>query len=566
MKFWNNLRVGTKYGAAFGVTMLLFLIAGAVVYYVLNIAQESVDNLDERGTIAIEVAEMSSLARTKDIRIADYLRKPSTSYINEYEERMERMSELLQTYSERFQGSELEQSMTVLTESDQQINSLFLEQMVGNVSSTNEIDRLRQQTQILRQQQIDLLAEIQTRVEQAMDESAAEAKSNLLLTIIVLFIATVVAITIGVLLIWLINRQVVKRLNRLVSTTEQIADGELFHETIEEKSRDEIGQLHVSMHKMKGNLRTLIQDIDELSNRVSTQSSSLQQSSHEVQEAQEQVAATMEELSSGSEQQAGDATTLSQMMDELVSKMQTSNQTSTEVVQKSQEVLKKSDHGKQLMDGSIDRMNDIHLMMETAVEKVHKLDRQSGEISKLIQVIQDIAEQTNLLALNAAIEAARAGEHGRGFAVVADEVRKLAEQVSDSVDGITTVVESIQSDSKDVTQSLEEGYQTVEHGTSQIHETGQTFEDIQFSLQQMVEGMDAISANLEDISDRTLTMNQSIESVASSSEEAAAGVEQTTASIQQTSSSMEQVSMNATDLSQLSLRLDERIKQFQLKE
>src|SRR5699024_11491137 len=111
-------------------------------------------------------------------------------------------------------------------------------------------------------------------------------------------------------------------------------------------------------------------------------------------------------------------------------------------------------------------------IVHEAVDKVEGLDHDTQEISQLVSVIQNVAEQTNLLALNAAIEAARAGEHGKGFAVVADEVRKLAEQSSNSVKNITDIVETIQNESFNVMDSLSNGYREVTEGTAQIQQTG----------------------------------------------------------------------------------------------
>ena len=137
-----------------------------------------------------------------------------------------------------------------------------------------------------------------------------------------------------------------------------------------------------------------------------------------------------------------------------------------------------TDKGSQLMDSSTKKMSKIDQIVKDSVQKVKDLDAQSQEIFKLVVVIKDVADQTNFLALNAAIEAARAGEHGRGFSVVAEEVRKLAEQTATSVTDITRIVNNIQNGFSVVTESLQDGYKEVEQGTNQIETTGETFNEI----------------------------------------------------------------------------------------
>jgi len=232
--------------------------------------------------------------------------------------------------------------------------------------------------------------------------------------------------------------------------------------------------------------------------------------------------------------------------------------------QSSVDVLALTEEGNQLMATSNNQMVKIDSIVQNAVVRVKKLDAQAQEISKLVVVIKDIADQTNLLALNAAIEAARAGEHGKGFAVVADEVRKLAEQVAFSVNDITGIVTNIQQDFDVVTSSLEGGYQEVQAGTNQIKATSETFNTISESINEVVESVKLISINLSAVSEDGQKMNSAIQEIAAVAEESAAGVEQTTATTEQTSSSMEEMTGKSEQLSELALKLKGLVSQFKL--
>lgn len=372
-----------------------------------------------------------------------------------------------------------------------------------------------------------------------------------------------VAVLLGAGFAYIFGSRLTKAVRSLLSSVNRISDGDLT-EDIETKRADEIGQLSVAMNEMVESLRSLVQRVTTASSEVSAQSEELTQSANEVKEGSEQVASTMQELSSGAESQADSSSSLSEGMDNFVRRLDEANKSGKAVAGTSKEVLSMTEEGRGLMETSVQQMNTINGIVKESVERVHGLDKQSKEINKLVQVIQDIAEQTNLLSLNAAIEAARAGEHGKGFAVVADEVRKLAEQVSTSIIDITSIVESIQSESNRVAQSLESGYQEVDKGTKQIEVTGETFHRIHTSVSDMSGRIGEISEHLSDIAENSQQMNQSIEEIASVSEESAAGVEQVAASSQQTTSSMEEVSHSARQLSELSEQLNEEIQQFKL--
>lgn len=384
------------------------------------------------------------------------------------------------------------------------------------------------------------------------------------ITFIVSIIFGLVLLIIVIIISILIPRNIARPINKLRKRMDLIANGELSHEPLVTNSLDEIGMLVHATNRVNENLRDILTKISEVSNTLSNQSGSLTKTSNEVNDGSNQIAITMQELANGSETQAGISSDLSTAMVSFSNKIKEANVKGESVYASSHHVIDLTAEGSKLMSSSITQMGNIDTIVKDAVQKVIGLDKQSKEISKLIAVIKDIAEQTNLLALNAAIEAARAGEQGKGFAVVADEVRKLAEQVSISVVDITQIVSNIQNETNDVTNSLQGGYKEVEKGKEQIVTTGNTFEQIDRSLSEVAKGIKYISQNLGNLAENSDIINKSIEEIAAVSEESAAGIEETAASVEQSSHSMQQVASSANHLTVIADDLKKLIQRFRL--
>lgn len=407
-------------------------------------------------------------------------------------------------------------------------------------------------------------------------ESLAENRQNIIMeieeeivvggktTLIVVTVTTVLVIILSIIVAITTANMISRPLKNVMNRMKLVAGGDLSFEPLELTSQDEVGQLITATNEMTNNTRNLLNQINIVSESVSSHSEELTQTTNEVNAGAQQIVTTMEELASGSETQANNASDLSSIMGSYTVKVQEAHENGENIKQASNEILGMANEGSQLMAASNQQMMKVNEIVQDAVAKVQGLDAQSQEISKLVSVIQDISAQTNLLALNAAIEAARAGEHGRGFAVVADEVRKLAEQVSVSVTDITGIVDSIQNESSIVATSLQDGYAEVEQGTRQIKTTGETFAGINTAISDMANSIQTVSANLADIVDNSEKMNASIEDIAAVSEESAAGVEQTSAASEQTGSSMEEVAGSSEQLAKLAEELNELVQRFKL--
>lgn len=374
-------------------------------------------------------------------------------------------------------------------------------------------------------------------------------------------IIVVVALGVG----YITSRSISKPIRLVMDRMSAIMNGDLNNEPLVANTSDEGGVLVNITNQMDSSFAEMTKRIKAVAETVLKQGTELSNVTNEVRAGAEQVTVTMQELAAGSETQANSANDLAGMMGNFKNTVEIASKKGDKAQDYSVEVLEKAFHGSKLMEDSTAQMKAIDLMVKDAVEKMQVLDEHSKRISKLVLVVEEIADQTNLLALNAAIEAARAGEHGKGFAVVADEVRKLAEQVANSVSDITVIARTIQDESANVAESLQGGMAEVEKGTVQINTTGNTLHEIAESITTMAGEINDISENLSSIATNTYEMNGAINDIASVSEEAAAGVQQIAASTEQTNHSMDEIAVSTEQLSNLANELNGLLSHYKTK-
>ncbi|MER2047875.1 MAG: methyl-accepting chemotaxis protein [Solibacillus sp.] len=375
-------------------------------------------------------------------------------------------------------------------------------------------------------------------------------------------ISAIALIIISVVSALYFTNRIVGRISRLTAGAKEIAAGNLNVQFEDKESDDEVGELQVSFRQMTGNLKEIITHVSDSSDQVAASAEELMASADETMLGTELISTSIQNVSDAADKQKemsnASASFAQKVLEETEEIANQANQATT----LSNSTNEKIEKGSVYVENTVSQMNLIQSTVDETADSLTLLASRTTEIVNILKLVQDISDQTNLLALNAAIEAARAGEAGKGFAVVADEVKKLSEQTKQSVSDISRIAVEIENDTTTTVASIQQVKDRVNAGITISYDTKATFDEILAIIGQVQNQVTEITAVSDSIHSKMATVSEQSLQMAAVSETTADNAVSVASASEEQLASMSEVNTAAGSLAHLAEELQGIVAKF----
>ena len=379
---------------------------------------------------------------------------------------------------------------------------------------------------------LDGLIALETKLSKDQYTSAGRTFSFVIVVAVIVFAAAII-LPFGISII--MRAMILGPVNNTVEVIESVARGDLT-KRIDINSNDEIGEMARNFNTFVEKLHDTIMEVAHSSNEVSSAATMLDTATEHMAAGVEEAAVQVNSVAAASEE-------MSKTTSEIA-------QNCVIAAKSSEKANGSASSGETIIRKTIEVMGRINSRVQESAEVIKSLGNRSEQIGEIVGLINDVADQTNLLALNAAIEAARAGEHGRGFAVVADEVRKLAERTSGATKEIRATIQAMQTETKKAVVSMGEGVNEVGKGTTEAAKSGEALRDILTQINKVTSEINQIAVASEE---ETATTN-----------EIASSIQQISQVMRETAKRIQENANASASLANLSKKLQEMVGQFRV--
>ena len=396
----------------------------------------------------------------------------------------------------------------------------------------------------------------------AIDVNELYAPVKKMMVTLVIMGVIIIALLVGVISTFTLN--ISKAIDQMKDFANKLAEGDFAKCEFNINREDEIGSLGRALVSMRDRLRDVISKVSSSAQMVAASSEELTASSDESSQSSAQIIKVITDVAMGADKQVLSVETALGTVERIVKEIDNMSKSSAEMAGKASEMAEKAGVGNQIVNKAIGQMDSLGKSVDTSSVLIGQLGERSKEIGEIVNTISGIAGQTNLLALNAAIEAARAGEHGRGFAVVADEVRKLAEQSQVSAKHISELIGKIQNDTQSVVQSMNVGTTEVKAGAEAVNNAGTIFRDIYKMIGEVNREIIATQKAVEEMIKASNEADVAVMEIEEISKKTAEGTGTASAATEEQSATIQEVAGASRALAELAQELQKLVNSFKI--
>ena len=562
-----KISIGKKLLGGFLFILILLAIGSGV-------SNNRISHIDQtyQGLITGNV-EKAMMAKDLDIyyinqsnSIKNYLLTGNEQFLVQYETNADEATKTINRMEDTYKRAEDKEIIKQLSALQVRYSEIIKKEIafknVGDeIGYTNLMNTTEKTISTVFQKKItDLNRGQETLVSVGLKETTKEVGST---KSIVLYLG-IFSFIIGIFLAYYISRSISNPIKLAAEAVQEVSQGNLHIDHLKVKHHDEVGDLIKGINRMNQDLREVVGRIHESSSSVASSSEELAASAEQSMSASEQVSRITQVSAEGIEQQLLQYEELCSSISEMNDGIHQITENSEEMLQITGKTSVLTREGGEIIDLVVGQMNQINQSVTKASTSIISLRERSNEISQIIEIITGVAEQTNLLALNAAIEAARAGEHGKGFSVVAEEVRKLAEESKKSANQITVMINHIQKEANQSVQMMSEETTLVEHGLKETENAHETFALISQAMNEVTDKVVEVSSSVQQLMAVSKQILESVDFAKRVAEKSVLSSQESAAATQEQFAAMEEVAASAQFLSQMAEDLQSIISKFKL--
>jgi methyl-accepting chemotaxis protein len=527
---FERLRLGPRLALAIGLILSAFIVTMAVLWYSLTSVVKQSEEVDQSSLplmmtadhMVLSIAQvqqfLTDVSATKEpdaYAEAEASAKDFRAGVAQFEAYYQKQGDKLQAQSMRL----LEQRFDSFYALGKRMADAYVKQ--GTEAGNQVMRSFDKESEDLQ----NAVGEFREAVLKNTNTASASVVSSGRFMIKLLIACTLIGAIISFMVGRLLMLSIVGPVAKSVTVARSIATGDLTR-AIPPGGRDELGELLNCMASMQASLRDLVSGANDNANRLIAAAS--------------QLSTTSNQAAAGAQEQSATTAGMASSIEEMSASIDAVGERAQEAKAISEYSSDQSDAGGKVVHSAADEMRLVADAVNASAQSIRDLENYSQEISAIVNVIREIADQTNLLALNAAIEAARAGEQGRGFAVVADEVRKLAERTGQSTQQISAMIGKVQAGTRKAVEEMGAGVERVNQGVTLAHQAGDSITGIQNSEARIIASVEGIADALREQSVAARKFANDVERIAQMSEENSQVASQVAAS----SATLESLSQN----------------------